>query len=134
MSTDFKQETIDIIKYFQDNWTYTDLALPNIPFEIDEKEEWSSIEFITGDMIRISMGAPEDNTNRHTSVIRIKVYVKQKTGVARLNELVDFAINLLSWVVLGNIKTRNAQPRSGGTVGQFEQMIIDVGYTVDYNF
>jgi len=141
MTITLKDEVIDITKFWLDAWksgsplvAITPTALPNVPFDAKDLVEWASLEILSGDILRITFGSPSDNTNRHTGVIRIRIKVKNDTGIARLYELASLAVEKLSFKTFDNVTTRESMPRLTGTVGQYQEMIIDVNYITDYNF
>ena len=141
MTIDLKNELLKITDYWLETWQHkspleaiTPTALPNVPFNTEDKTEFAELHVLSGDILRITFGSPDDNTNRHTGVIRIKVNVRINTGDARLLELASIASQNLSWKVFNGIRTRDARIYNIDNVGSWRTITIDVAYTTDYNF
>lgn len=119
-----------IIADFAANWTFTDIAWPNLQYDPTDKLEFVRISVIPADSDRKSMGATL-NVFRQFGVVLIEIYIDRNSGARRSVELADLAINFIHGLALADITFESPNAEHIGVVDSWYQKNVSCTFYSD---
>ncbi len=128
-------DNLALESYFDTNWSHTDVAWQNVPFNIDKRvaaglSEWVRFTVAPGDTVQKSMGAPT-NIFRSTGAIIVQIFVRRNVGLARARYLADEVAALFLANRVGSITIKNTSISTVGESGGWFQTNVNCEYSVD---
>lgn len=97
----FAQERQSIENRFKDNWTATDVAYDNVPFNPPTDSEWVRLNILNGD----SACRAINKRVRHTGIISVQIFAPVGTGTQTSREYADTVYSIFNNLRFDDIVT-----------------------------
>ena len=116
MINNYQDERVVIEGHFKNTWNdFAPVLFENVRKAPPKTGPWVRFQIQNGEKVQASIGTSQ--LHRNTGQVIIQVFVKKGTGIGKLHDMVDMAINCFDTVQLDSIQFRAAYKLLVGDVG-----------------